>query len=140
MKFLPIAINEFETKGKPKLETRKELSYAAMLQGFSLANASTCLPHRLQYALSTVSDASHACGLAAIYKVWLNMARPEIAGCNYMQIIEFMERIGINVTLSDLGIKKENIAGIINRVEGALDLDPSFKNSDQLIEILERSL
>ena len=133
-------IKEFEAKGKPTLETRKELSYAAMLQGFSLANASTCLPHRIQYALSTVSDASHAYGLAGIYKAWLNMAKPKIGSSDYKQIIAFMDMTGINITLSDIEIKEEDIAGIVSRLEGTLDLDPSFQDLSQVREILESSI
>jgi len=140
LQYLPIAIKEFNEKGKPTIQTRKELSYAAMLQGFTLSNASTCIPHRLQYALSTVSDASHAAGLACIYRAWLKMAKPKIGSCDYKQIIEFMDTIGIHITLTDIGINKEQVEKIVQRIEGALDADPSFKDLSQVKRILEESL
>lgn len=140
LKYLPAALKDFKEKGKPTLATRKELSYAAMLQGFNLANASTCLPHRVQYALSTVSDAGHAAGLACVFRAWLNMAKPQIGSCDYKRITDFMDEIEINITLADIGVKKENIETMVQRIEGALDLDPSFRDRDQVREILEASL
>ncbi|MCK5057329.1 MAG: iron-containing alcohol dehydrogenase [Candidatus Aminicenantes bacterium] len=140
LQYLPIAMKEFKENGKPTLQTRKELSYAAMLQGFTLSNASTCLPHRIQYALSTVSDAGHSAGLACVYRAWLNMAKPKIGNCDYKQIIKFMDTIGIYITLSDIGINKENIEKIVRRLDGSLDADPSFKDLSQVKKILEESL
>ncbi len=52
--YLPKAMDEFKEQGSPGMETREKLSYLAMLQGITLTNASTCLPHRIQYGLSTV--------------------------------------------------------------------------------------
>ena len=140
MQHLPIAMKEFEEKGKPTRQTREELSYAAMLQGFTLSNASTCIPHRLQYALSTVSDGSHAAGLACVYRAWLKMAKPKIGSYDYTQIIELMDTAGIHITLADIGIDKGHIDTIVNRIEGALDADPSFKDLSQINQILEESL
>jgi alcohol dehydrogenase class IV len=140
LRYLPLAIKEFAEKGKPTLQTRRELSYAAMLQGFTLSNASTCIPHRLQYAISTVSDASHAAGLACIYRAWLKMSQLKIGNYDYRQIIEFMDAMGIDITLTKIGISENHIEKIVQRIEGALDADPSFKNLDQVRKILEESL
>lgn len=138
--YLPKALQEFEERGKPSLKTRIALSHAAMLQGINLSNSSTCLPHRIQYAISTVSDASHAMGLASIYRAWLKKAKPKIRNLDYKEIIDFMDKVGINITLSDIGVGKKDIEEIVQRVEGALENDPSFRDLDQVREILEESL
>ena len=138
--YLPKALQEFEESGKPSLKTREALSHAAMLQGINLSNSSTCLPHRIQYAISTVSDASHAIGIASVYGAWLRRAKPKIGTLDYKAIIDFMDRVNINTTLSDIGVGKENIEGIVQRVKGALENDPFFSDLNQVREILEESL
>jgi alcohol dehydrogenase class IV len=68
------------------------------------------------------------------------MAKPKIGNCDYKQIIKFMDTIGIDITLSDIGINKENIEEIVRRIDGSLDADPSFKDLSQVKKILEESL
>ncbi|MGP8312058.1 iron-containing alcohol dehydrogenase [Enterocloster aldenensis] len=50
---------------------RESMSYASMLMGINLANAGTCLPHRMQYAIGAATDTSHGAGLAALYPSWI---------------------------------------------------------------------
>jgi alcohol dehydrogenase class IV len=52
-------------------EARSQMSYASMMMGINLGNASTGLPHRLQYPLGAYTDTSHGWGLAALYPAWL---------------------------------------------------------------------
>ncbi len=106
----------------------------------SVANASTCLPHRIQYGLSTVSVATHPQGLAAIYRAWLGQAKPKIAGHDYQDMICLLDRLNLKITLTDFGIKEQDINSIVNRIEGRLDFDPSYKGKEQLIELLRNSL
>ena len=51
-----------------------------------------------------------------------------------------MNKVNINITLSDIGIKKGDIPGIIKKIEGPLENDPIFKNINQIKQILEVSL
>lgn len=139
-KYLPQAVREFKEIGKPNLDTRKRLSFASMLQGINLTNSSTCLPHRIQYAISAVSNASHAMTLAAIYRSWLNKSCPTIADYSYKQLIEFMDSLEINIKLSDIRVQEKDIEIIMKNIEGALDDDPYFKNLQQIRKILEESL
>ena len=52
-------------------EARKYMSYASMIMGINLGNASTGLPHRLQYPLGAMTDTSHGAGLSALYTAWV---------------------------------------------------------------------
>lgn len=54
-----------------------DLALASVLGGMCVANASTCLPHRLQQAMGAVPEVpvSHGDGLAAVYPAWLEHVR-----------------------------------------------------------------
>ena len=69
MKYLPKSLKNYKD-----LKTKEYVSYAALLGGINVANASTCLPHRLQQAMGSVKEVSHphARGLACVYPSWLN--------------------------------------------------------------------
>lgn len=54
------------------VEARKCMSYASMIMGINLGNASTGLPHRLQYPLGALTDTSHGLGLATLYTAWID--------------------------------------------------------------------
>ncbi|MDE6363586.1 MAG: iron-containing alcohol dehydrogenase, partial [Lachnospiraceae bacterium] len=58
------------------IDARREMSYASMMMGINLGNASTCLPHRLQYPLGAFTDTSHGAGLAALYTSWIEYEYP----------------------------------------------------------------
>ena len=57
-------------------KAREKMSYASLLGGVCVANASTCLPHRLQQAMGGVIDVSHGKGLSTLYKSWIKIAYP----------------------------------------------------------------
>ncbi len=139
VEYLPKAIKEFKELGKPSLETRTKLSYASMLQGITLANASSALPHRIQYGVSTVSDASHPKVLACLLRAWLKMSQFTIAGYDYKQLIEFMGKVDLNIKLSNLGVRREDIDKIVDRTDGTLENDPIYKGKEQIREILDGS-
>ena len=52
-------------------EAKEEMSFASMIMGINLGNASTCLPHRLQYPLGAHTNTSHGAGLAALFPAWI---------------------------------------------------------------------
>ena len=52
---------------------REKMSYASMIMGINLGNASTVLPHRMQYPIGALTDTSHGTGLATIYPAWIDL-------------------------------------------------------------------
>jgi alcohol dehydrogenase class IV len=58
-------------------QTHDVLCLAATLGGINVGNTGTCLPHRLQQAMASVTRlrVSHGRGLAALYPAWLRRAR-----------------------------------------------------------------
>lgn len=138
--YLPKAKKEFEVEGEISLVVRGKLSFTAMLQGINLAHSSTCIPHRIQYALSTLSEATHAQGLASIYRAWLRVAKPNIGGFAHQDIIRLMDDLGVTIRLSDIGINEGDIDGIMRKIEGNLELDPCYLGEKTIRDILEGSL
>jgi alcohol dehydrogenase class IV len=128
------------------IDARSEAAYAALLMGINLATSSTCLPHRLQYALASMTEASHARGVAAITPAWLERTRPfaaerldELAtraglsepgapGVAADRLVErigaWMDEIGMRIRLSSLGLTQDQIPDLVSRVEGTLANDP----------------
>lgn len=123
-------------------EAREKVSYASMLMGMNLYNVGNCLPHRMQYPIGALTGTSHAAGLAALYPVWIgeeykaiphkvedifkNMAGKiphtpiearEIMVC-------FLTKLGIYKTLNDLGIGKQNVSMLVDKISGDLSVDP----------------
>lgn len=136
--YLPMLANDLDNK-----EARARMSYASMLMGINLGNASTCLPHRLQYPIGAKTDTSHSAGLASIYKAWIyhsyeysaekfNKIGTIIGGSacsNRADVInsvtKFMESININIHLTDLGIGQNELDELIDNVTGSIQNDPA---------------
>ncbi|MEU4690073.1 iron-containing alcohol dehydrogenase [Actinoplanes sp. NPDC023714] len=117
--------------------TRDDLAFAALLGGIVVANASTCLPHRLQQAMGGLGvPISHGRGLAALYPVWLRHARPH-AGERFAEIAarlgggdvhdlvdRFRGAVGVTGGLRASGIGDGHVDAILAAVSGNLDNDP----------------
>jgi len=135
-----LIIKEFLPKclaNRLDIKAREKMSYAALLGGVCVANASTCLPHRLQQAMGGVIDVAHGKGLAILYKSWFKIAYPfkinkfdkflnilDIDGTPNSVLENFMKKIKMDFKLSDIGAKKSNIDQFIDRVNGNIDNDP----------------
>lgn len=133
------------------LTDMEKIAISSTLMGINLAYSSTCLPHRIQYVIGPMTGTSHAMGLIALYKGWLRYLLEEdskelneLATDLGMNKWEFCKRIDelkqellIAYSLADLGIKEEQIEEIAGNVTGALDADPSYKNSKTIVEILK---
>lgn len=135
-KYLPLLIEDLNNK-----EAREKMSYASMLMGINLGNASTCLPHRLQYPIGAKTDSSHSAGLASIYKSWVyhsyeyssdkyNLIGTIISGkkCNNKHEVlnslkEFLDKVCMNIYLSDLGILESDLQELCNNVSGSIESD-----------------
>lgn len=139
------------------VEARKAMSYASMIMGINLGNASTGLPHRLQYPLGAFTDTSHGTGLAALYCAWIyyeyKYSRSKVermmsilAGRNIQGEAECIQtmRTFINLlklpdTLKTLGADKAQLSIMAETVSGNLLNDPAAQEQDIIIKIYERA-
>jgi len=132
----------------------EKLALSSALMGINLAYSSTCLPHRIQYVIGPITKTSHAQGLIALYKGWINhLVINDIKELNDlardlgMDKIQFTDKIDslkkkldIDYTISDLGIKENQIEEIANKVTGNVSADPSYKDINSIVNILKHSL
>jgi len=142
-------------KNPNDIEFRKNISFAALLGGVNVGNASTCLPHRLQQAMGSVKEIKqpHARGLASLYPAWLEEVYPfienkiinlkKICGIksNKLEFInQFMEDINIKNKLSEHNIKKIHFSTFIKNISGNVEND-QIKNidNDLILKIYEKS-
>jgi alcohol dehydrogenase len=118
------------------IEAREKMSFASLLSGANIANASSCLPHRLQQALGSVVECSHGGGLAMVYPSWIRHAYPyakekfdniaKMFGQTDCEkaIIDLIKRVNIDPRLRDLGVQKNQIQEFVDKVNGNLSNDP----------------
>lgn len=135
---LPLAIQDGQN-----LTARTAMHYASMLMGASLANSSTCLPHRLQYPIGIKTGSSHGAGLVSLFRPWLehtyeyssqefNCLFSVLAGSNCQSkedvlaaFDRFAERIGANYTLHTFGLSEKDVPELVSKVSGSLANDPA---------------
>lgn len=139
------------------IEAREKMSYASMIMGINLGNASTGLPHRLQYPLGALTDTSHGQGLAALYCAWIGyehqysresveemtsiLASRSIRGreaCTGV-LREFITRLGLPATLQEMGIDREQLDIMAEAVTGELANDPAAQEQDIVRKIYEKA-
>lgn len=138
-------------------EARKNMSYASMIMGINLGNASTGLPHRLQYPLGAFTDTSHGLGLAALYCAWLDyeykysqekvekmistLMGENIRGKNVCinEMQKFISSLKLPVTLKNMGIDRAQLRDMSEAVSGNLFNDPAAQEQDIIIKIYERA-
>lgn len=152
-KYLPTIKNDLHDIG-----AREQLSYASMIMGINLANVGTCLPHRMQYPIGGVTESSHAAGLVALYPSWIyhqygvNETKInkvlQCMGLGYVENAEeakeqfkyFMDSLGLNYTLKEIGISGENIDTLCEKVTGNLRNDELANTQDIIKSIYLESL
>lgn len=130
-------------------EAREKMSFASMIMGINLGNASTCLPHRMQYPLGAHTDTSHGAGLAALFTAWIayeysyipkkiekalelltgEKVQGEAACAEHMS--RFIKKLGLPTSLSELGVDKPLLKIMAEEVEGNLKNDPSVQGEDR---------
>lgn len=143
LKYLPLSLK------KKDLEIKEKICFAALIGGINVANASTCLPHRLQQAMGSVKEVSHphARGLACVYPSWLKeeykysfkkinklKKNLKINSGKFDFILDFMNKIKVNNCLTDYSVKNEHIDIFINNISGNLENDPIKKIDNNLIK------
>lgn len=137
---------------------RESMSYASMLMGINLANAGTCLPHRMQYAIGAATDTSHGAGLAALYPSWIMheyevnpvkvshvlfaLSKKKISSKHeaYICMKDFLERIDLRYTLSSLGIRRDTLSALAEAVTGNITNDSLSNYKGCIPEIFAESL
>ncbi|MGW4116568.1 iron-containing alcohol dehydrogenase [Actinosynnema sp. NPDC004786] len=119
-------------------EQRADLALASVLGGFSVANAGTCLPHRLQQAMGAVPRVrvSHGRGLALLYPAWLahatGHARERFAAVARLMGVDdvadgtnrLATAIGVGAPPDSFGFTPDDIPALMGGVTGNLDNDP----------------
>ena len=119
------------------------MSYASMLMGMNLYNVGNCLPHRMQYPIGAATGTSHALGLAALYPAWI---KEEYRACpdKVMDVFRcllnrtprsaqeaeelmanFLMELGLCVSLEELGVKEGEIAAMVEKISGDINVDPA---------------
>lgn len=136
-------------------EARKQMSYASMIMGINLGNASTALPHRLQYPLGAFTDTSHGLGLAALYPAWIAyeykyspkevehlmgiLMGKQIQGKNecIRAVSQFITSLDLPMSLKAIGIKRTELQHMTDAVSGNLANDPASQEPDIIQKIYE---
>ncbi len=132
-------------------DAREKMSFASMIMGINLGNASTCLPHRLQYPVGAYTNTSHGSGLAALYPAWLYYESDvslnslkhimNLLGFNQvdnkdrivMTFVSFLKNLDLPVALKEIGVQKQQIDVFIDGVTGNIKNDP-VGTQDEIIK------
>ena len=151
-KYLPRLALDLEDK-----EARDKLSFASMIMGINLGNASTCLPHRLQYPLGAHTDTSHGAGLAVLFTAWINweyeyapamvergislLMGQEICGKQACRekIRCFIEKLGLPLSLKELGVEKELLPVMASEVTGNVKNDLAAQEEEIITKLYAMS-
>ena len=135
-----------------KKQNLKKLAKFSIFMGQNLVESTTCLPHRIQYSLSEFTKATHAQGINALHKGWLfcslETSKFKKLGKDlkidnkrlYRNIMNLRNRLKINYSLTNLGIKQKHLKKISKKTIGRLNADPLYINRKSIITILENSL
>jgi alcohol dehydrogenase class IV len=149
-------------EGELTQEVRSDLMYASLLAGYNLANASTCLPHRLQYPLGANTDSAHARGLAALYPAWFRLTYDyspnefNLIGNIINKALKFhssvvdeasstlamtslLSKVDMAHKLRDFGVQLEQCEQFTLEVDGNLALDPGCTKLETINKIYRES-
>lgn len=125
------------------VEAREKMSFASMIMGINLGNASTCLPHRLQYPLGAHTDTSHGQGLAALFPAWVRyeyrysgeklktvmkiLTNTDCIGAGKATetMAGFLKRLELPVSLREMGVQELLITTMAGEVTGSIQNDPA---------------
>lgn len=139
-------------------EAREKMSYASMIMGVNLGNASTAMPHRLQYPLGAYTKTSHGSGLAAIYPTWiyyeytvnsetirkvleqLTGKEPTNAEQASGLMKDFLKQLQLPVSIRELGVKENMLSILAEDVSGNLANDPLAETENIIYKIYERAM
>jgi alcohol dehydrogenase class IV len=145
-------LNHLEKAVAKDVSDLEQMAIASAMMGINLALSSTCLPHRLQYALGPHTKTSHAQGLIMLYRGWLplisktrefDMLESALGFCRgelVSRIEELKQRLEIDYRASDFGLTASDIPLLLDKVEGIFDADPCYVSKQTLENIMKGSL
>ena len=137
---------------------RERMSYASMIMGINLGNASTVLPHRMQYPVGALTDTSHGKGLAALYPAWIELTylysadkfnhigklisgKPCTDSRDVLLAFEkFMDQTCGRPKLRDFGFIPEDAERLATMVTGNIDMDPAGNVAEIVCNIYKKAL
>jgi alcohol dehydrogenase class IV len=134
------------------LNSIKSMALTSSFMGVNLAQSTTCLPHRIQYALGPLSNSSHAVGIIILYKGWLEIVSKTSEFNNLSKILSdfnidlmfeisnLKNKLDINYSLFDLGVTEMDFDYLIKNTKGNLGDDPSYVSNETIFKILHNSL
>lgn len=130
----------------------EKMAIAAAMMGVNLALSTTCLPHRIQYAVGPATHTSHAQGLIVLYRGWLK----EVSGTEKFKmlaaelnlepqeltdvIVKLKKDLDIDYTLTSFGLTEQDLPNIAKNVTGNMTNDPCYQSIETIINILRNSL
>lgn len=131
-----------------------QMCLASMFMGTNLANSSTCLPHRIQYAVGPATDTSHAQGIIAIHKGWLAQLTETAPESYHMllrdlrlssdefahKVTETRQALQVDYTLRQLGVEDHMLDHIVASTTGNMQNDPIYKDSNTLKAIISKAI
>jgi alcohol dehydrogenase class IV len=141
-------------KGKLSAKEQEKLSFAGSLMGINLALSSTCLPHRISYALprETQFGMTHARAVALFFRPWLRRLSENFPGAiqeldkdlgfsSIDAVGGFMKNIGLYISPERKIVNKDRNFSeyICGRLRGNLRNDPSYRSKKDIIDILNNS-
>jgi alcohol dehydrogenase class IV len=141
-------------KGLLELKEQEQLSFVSSLMGINLALSSTCLPHRISYALpkSVQFKIPHSKSVALLFPAWMdyvNGKSPELVEklnkdlnlSSIDAITNFIKNMGTKNLFRTAGIKrsKRSLEQICDRVQGNIKNDPCYTNKKDIFKILSDS-
>lgn len=138
-------------------EAREKMSFASMIMGINLGNASTCLPHRMQYPLGVHTDTSHGAGLAALFSAWITcefeyapkriergvslLCGEDIYGKKNCvdKVCCFIKRLGLPISLKEFGVQAEELRVMASEVTGNIKNDPMGQEKEIILKLYRMS-
>jgi alcohol dehydrogenase class IV len=139
--------------GERSPQAREAMALAALLGGFNVATAGTCLPHRMQQAMGSVPrlDVSHGRGLALLYPAWLRLAHPhaperldaiaaELGGPDiHTAMARLLNACGLAGTLRTRGFTDADLDVMTAAVVGDLGNDPITAPGPDVVQAIYRA-
>jgi alcohol dehydrogenase class IV len=140
----------------------KRIALFAYLMGINLGNSSTCLPHRMQYAVAQLFDSRHQHDLLALYPAWLAALEREgidrlaraLRGIRELGLESheshasdasalfstFRQRLGLHPSLRDHGLTPSDAERLAALVTGNTAADPLNPRASDIANIFRAAL
>ena len=136
-------------------KAREKMSFASMIMGINLGNASTCLPHRLPYPIGAHTDTSHGAGLAALFTAWIRCEYRYASGqvermMNLLTgrdirgeadcteaVYRFIRLLKLTASLQELGIERKQLEAMAAEVSGNIGNDPASQEEGIIPKLYE---